>query len=202
MLYYYLQIPELRSSNSQPQTVTMPATVFVHQHLPVELQVMPVVLRILERIGFWGSWKPFYRFVILLCFNTAVILAPKVIFGIGTDHYHLIAKGISEFLFVFIGVTVTPIFASQRSTFEQVVYGLRDIFYKVTAGNRCHESYAMITNLNKKLDLFTKFIIFYCKYGAISFCMKSVAISHWRYWKAIANNSTDPVIFELPAEQE
>lgn len=180
----------------------MPATVFIHHHLPVELQVMPVALRILERIGFWGSWKPFYRYVVLLCYNFAVILAPKVIFGIGTDSYPLIAKGISEFLFVIIGVTVTPIFAFQRGFFEKVVYGFSDIFYKVTAGNRCDESYAMITGLNKKLDLFTKFVISYCIYGTIAFCMKSVVISHWRYWTAIANNSTEPMVFELPTEQE
>lgn len=180
----------------------MAATVFVHHHLPPELQVMPITLRILERIGFWGSWKLFYRFVILLCYNTAVILVPKVNFGIGTDQFHLIAKGISEFLFVLIGVTVTPIFAFQRSTFEQVVYGLSDIFYKVTAGNRCDESNAMIATLNKNLDLFTKFIIFYCKYATVAFCMKSVAISHFRYWTAIVHNTTDPVIFELPTEQE
>ncbi|XP_038109910.1 uncharacterized protein LOC6035766 [Culex quinquefasciatus] len=172
------------------------------RHLPEELQVMPFSLRIMSLIGVWGSRDRFYRFCIIFSYGIIIVLFPKAVLGIGSSDYGAIAKGIGEFLFEFVIFAFMVIFVTKRRHFEAMIYELTDMFKKVTFREQTRNCTEIIIKQNIQLKKFYNISVMYCGYAAIAYCLPSFCISHWRYWTSKYYNCSNPLIFDLPMEQE
>ncbi|KAL1401906.1 hypothetical protein pipiens_006313 [Culex pipiens pipiens] len=168
--------------------------------LPEELLVMPANLRILEFIGLWGSWDNFYRFVVLFLYAFSIIFLPKLVDGIGSSDSAAIIKGIAEFVFEASIYVPIVIFAVKRRTFEKLMDEFEDFFRKVTIDENFGACYDIIVDQNNKIKTFFKFYLVYCLSAPFAYSIPSLFGNHVHYWTR--GNTTEPLILELPAEQE
>nr|AXY87599.1 odorant receptor 32 [Culex quinquefasciatus] len=169
--------------------------------LPSELEVMPFILRLMEFIGLWGPPGQIVRFLAAFGWGTMIILFPKAVLGIGSARFDAIAKGIAEFIFEGSLFVATAIFASKRIAFERLIDGLKEIFQRATNGPHSNDCYVLLLRQNLSINKFVKGYTIYCCFGPFVFCVPSLAASHFRYWTHSGNQS-EPLIFELPMEQE
>nr|WGC98066.1 OR27 variant 2 [Culex quinquefasciatus] len=165
--------------------------------LPEDLRVMPFNLRFMGFIGLWGVRRKVYKFLVLLIFATMVIMFPKVVLGIGSSDITVICKGVAEFVFELPNFVTLTILALKRQRFETVIQGLDDFFREVAIGEESKACYDLIRKQNNKIKKVFNFLVQYCAYGTFGFWLPAVLISHWRFW-----THSDPLIFELPMEQE
>lgn len=45
-------------------------------------------------------------------------------------------------------------------------------------------------------------MVLYCATGPIIFCIPSATVTYLRYWDAIGKNLSEPLVYEIPMEQE
>ncbi|EDS41960.1 olfactory receptor [Culex quinquefasciatus] len=187
-------------ATTKTTAVTKVDSAVFRRRLPEELQIMPYTLRVLEFVGLWGSWNQFPFFVLFMTTGTMVILFPKAFLGIGHSEFAIMAKGIAEFIFEANIYLSALIFSTKRASFVKVVNGLAEFFHEVS--NADNDCYDLIRTTNVKIRYFWLFMVLYCATGPIIFCIPSATVTYLRYWDAIGKNLSEPLVYEIPMEQE